>query len=285
MEKLTRVKFTNLDKVMYPRLRVTKAQVIEHYIKVAPRMLGFLRGRVIVTTRFPDGIEGEGFYEKDAPRGTPEWVETFKRYSETADKEINYIICNDLDTLLWLANLAALEIHIALSKVEAYEEPDIVLFDLDPEPPAGFSEAAEVALSLKEKLEALGFKAFVKTSGKKGLHVTLPIERGYGFHQTREFVYQFGRHLSRENPMVVSERSRSQEPGKVYIDYLQNSLGRTMICPYSLRAVEGATVSTPLEWGELRGLDPEKLNVFSVSKRMKDPWDGFWKERQRLEVG
>ena len=136
-------------------------------------------------------------------------METFKRYSETADKEINYIVCSDLDTLLWLANLAALEMHITLSKVEAYEEPDIVLFDLDPEPPAGFYEAAEVALSLKEKLEDLGFKVFVKTSGKKGLHVTMPFERGYSFHQTREFVHQFGRHLSRENPMIVSERSQS----------------------------------------------------------------------------
>jgi bifunctional non-homologous end joining protein LigD len=284
MERLTRVKFTNLDKVIYPRLRVTKAQVIEHCIKVAPWMLGFLRGRIVVTTRFPDGIEGEGFYEKDAPRGTPEWVETFKRYSETADREINYIICNDLDTLLWLANMAALEIHIALSKAETYEEPDIILFDLDPEPPAGFSEAAEVALSLKDKLDTLGFKAFVKTSGKKGLHVTMPIERGYSFHQTREFVHEFGKHLAREDAMIVSERSRSQEPGKVYVDYLQNSSGRTMICPYSLRAEEGATVSTPLHWGELKGLDPEKLNVFSVSKRKEDPWDSFWEERQRLEV-
>lgn len=285
MERLTRVRFTNLDKVMYPRLGVTKAQVIEHYIRAAPRMLGFLRGRVAVMTRFPDGVEGEGFYEKDAPRGTPEWVETFRRYSETSGREIEHVICNDLDTLLWLANLASLEIHVTLSKAEAYERPDIVLFDIDPEPPAGFPEAVEVALSLKEKLDALGFKSYAKTTGKKGLHVLLPIIDDYSFPQTREFVHQFGRHLSREDPMVVSERSRSQEPGKVYIDYLQNSSGRTMICPYSLRAEEGATVSTPLEWGELRSIDPEKLNVFSVSNRKKDPWDGFWEERQRLEVG
>ncbi|MCW4036595.1 MAG: non-homologous end-joining DNA ligase [Candidatus Bathyarchaeota archaeon] len=285
MERLTRVRFTNLDKVMYPGLGVTKAQVIEHYIRMAPRMLGFLRGRVVVTTRFPDGIEGKGFYEKDAPRGTPEWVETFRRYSETADREINHILCNDLDTLLWLANLAALEIHVTLSKAETYEEPDIVLFDIDPEPPAGFSEAVRVALSLEEELDALGFEAFVKTSGKKGLHVAMPMESGYKFSQTREFVHEFGRHLAREDAMVVSERSRSKEPGKVYIDYLQNSSGRTMICPYSLRAEEGAPVSTPLEWGELKGLDPKRLNIFSVSKRRMDPWDSFWKERHRLEVG
>ena len=285
MERLTRVRFTNLEKVMYPGLGVTKAQVIEHYIRVAPRMLGFLRGRVAVMTRFPDGVGGEGFYEKDAPRGTPGWVETFRRYSETSEREIDHVICNDLDTLLWLANLASLEIHVTLSKAEAYERPDIVLFDVDPEPPAGFPEAVEVALNLKDKLDALGFRAFVKTTGKKGLHVLLPIVDDYSFPQTREFVHQFGRHLSGEDPMVVSERSRSQEPGKVYIDYLQNSSGRTMICPYSLRAEEGATVSTTLEWGELRGIDPEKLNVFSVSKRKKDPWNGFWEARQRLEVG
>lgn len=285
MEKLTRVRFTNLDKVMYPELGVTKAQIIEHYIKVAPRMLFFLRDRITVMTRFPDGIKGEGFYEKNVPRGAPDWVETFKRYSETSGREIKYVICNDLETLLWLANLASLEIHVTLSKAETYGKPNLVLFDIDPEPPAGIEEAGEIALSLKEKLESLGFKSFVKTTGKKGLHVLLPIVNDYSFTQTREFVHQFGRHLSRENPRVVSERSRSQEPGKVYIDYLQNSRGRTMICPYSLRAEEGATVSTPLEWRELKGLNPKKLNVFSVSKIRKDPWDGFWEEKQRLEVG
>jgi bifunctional non-homologous end joining protein LigD len=284
MEELTRVRFTNLDKILYPELGISKSRVIEHYIKVAPRMLGFLDGRVVVMTRYPDGIGAEGFYEKDAPNGTPRWVETFSRRSDAADREIDHIVCNDLDTLLWMANLAALEMHITLSRVEDYERPDMLLFDIDPEPPAGIGEAVEVALLLKEKLDALGFRAYAKTTGKKGLHVVLPIFPEYTFRQTRGFVHQFGRHLARESDIVVSERAQSQDPGKVYIDYLQNSSGRTMICPYSLRAEPEATVSTPIGWRELRGLDPEELNVFTVTGRKEDPWEGFWEERQRLEV-
>lgn len=285
MEKLTKVRFTNLDKVLYPKLGVRKSQVIDYYIKIAPKMLGFLAERVVVLNRFPDGAEREGFYEKDAPKGTPSWVETFTRYSETAGREINYIVCNDLDTLIWLSNLAALEMHITLSRVEAYENPDQLLFDLDPEPPAAFDEAVDVAFILKESLDALGLKSYVKTSGKKGLHILLPIVVDYNFNQTREFTHQIGKHLARSSDIVASELSQSRDPGRVYIDYLQNSAGRTMICPYSLRAVPEATVSTPVEWRELRGLKPEKLNIFSVIEKKSEPWEEFWEDRQRLEVG
>jgi len=285
MERLTRVRFTNLDRVMYPGIGVSKSQVVEYYIRVAPKMLAFLEGRPVVRNRFPDGIGSEGFYEKDAPLGTPEWVETFTRHSETADRDVSYVVCGDLDTLLWLANLAALELHVPLSRVGAYERPDMVLFDLDPEPPLGYDEAVEVAFSLKEKLDALGFRAYPKTSGKKGLHVLLPVAADYTYRQTREFVHELGRHLARESEFVVSERAQSQDPGTVYIDYLQNSGGRTMVCPYSLRAEPGAPVSTPVDWGELRGLRPGELNIFSVTERKVDPWEGFWEDRQRLEVG
>jgi bifunctional non-homologous end joining protein LigD len=285
MERLTKFRFTNLDKILYPKLEVKKLNIIEYYIKIAPKMLGFLAERIVVLNRFPDGVEEKGFYEKDSPRGTPSWVETFARFSETSGREINYIVCNDLNTLLWLANLAALEMHIALSQVESYENPDQLLFDLDPEPPAGFNEAVEVAFTLKENLDSLGFKSYIKTSGKKGLHVLLPLVGDYNFSQTREFVHQFGKYLARDSDLVVSELSQSKDPGKVYVDYLQNSAGRTMICPYSLRAMPKATVSTPVEWGELKGLNPEKLNVFTVKERKKNPWAGFWEDRQRLEAG
>jgi len=285
MERLTKFRFTNLDKILYPKLNVKKLNVIEYYIKIAPKILSFLAKRIVVLNRFPDGVEEKGFYEKDSPGGTPPWVETFARFSETSGREINYIICNDLNTLLWLANLAALEMHIVLSQIESYEKPDQLLFDLDPEPPAGFNEAVEVAFTLKENLDSLGFKSYIKTSGKKGLHVLLPLVGDYNFSQTREFVHQFGKYLARDSDLVVSELSQSQDPGKVYVDYLQNSVGRTMICPYSLRATPQATVSTPIEWDELKGLNPEELNVFTVKERKKNPWAGFWENRQRLEVG
>lgn len=284
MKRLTKVRFTHLDKILYPELGVKKSKIIEYYIKVAPMMLGFLAERIVVLNRFPNGVGEEGFYEKDTPRGTPTWVETFTRYSKTAAREINYVICKDLDTLLWLANLAALEMHIVLSRVESYENPDQLLFDLDPEPPAGFDETVEVAFILKDSLDSLGLKSFIKTSGKKGLHILLPVVEDCNFSQTREFVHQFGKHLARESDMVVSELSQSRDPGKVYIDYLQNSAGRTMICPYSLRAVPKATVSAPIEWRELKGLKPEELNIFTVIERKSDPWERFWEDKQRLEV-
>lgn len=286
MDKLTKVEFTNLEKVFYPAEGIRKSQVIEYYIRAAPRMLGFLKGRAVVTQRFPDGIGKEGFYVKDAPLGTPSWVKTFRRYSESAERELNYVVCDDLDTLVWLANLAALEINIPLSRVDSFENPDLVLFDIDPEPPAGFSDAVGVALLLKEKLDSLGFRAYVKTSGKKGLHVVIPIIEKYTFKQTREFVHLIGKHLTGESEIVVSEFSQSRDPGTVFIDYTQNVSWKTMICPYSLRAESGAPVSAPLEWRELKkGLRREEFNIYSVLKRRRDSWENLLQDKQKLEVG
>jgi bifunctional non-homologous end joining protein LigD len=147
-KRLTKVEFSNLDKVLYPERKITKARIIEYYIKMAPKMLNLVAKRPIVLTRFPNGIDKEGFYEKDAPLGTPPWVETFRRYSETAQHDVNYILCNDLDTLIWLANIAALEIHMTLSRAESLLSPDLVLFDIDPEPPASARADAMQILKL-----------------------------------------------------------------------------------------------------------------------------------------
>jgi bifunctional non-homologous end joining protein LigD len=283
LDKLTKVRFTNLDKILYPAAGIKKAQIIEYYIKIAPLMLKFLADRPLVTTRFPDGVAQKGFYEKDAPKGTPSWVETFRRYSETAKRNLDYIVCNNLDTLLWLANLAALEIHIPLSKTGSYENPDIMLFDIDPEPPADINDAIEVAKLLKEILDKLSLKSYPKTSGKKGLHIVVPIVPEYTYEETRAFVHQIGKHLKKEHELVVSEFSRSQEPGKVYIDYSQNSVGKTMVCPYSLRATQNASVSIPLGWDKLqKGLKPQSFNIFSVVKIETNPWEDFWEQKQKL---
>ena len=282
-EKLTRVDFTNVDKILYPKLAITKAQVIEYYIRIAPKMLGLLAERPLSLTRFPDGVDKKGFYEKDIPSGTPSWVKTFNRYSETAQRGINYIVCNDLDTLLWLANLAALEIHMTLSRTHSFGSPDLVLIDIDPEPPASYQDAVEVALLLKENLDALGLRSYVKTSGKKGLHVVIPIAQEYTFRQSREFVHQIGEHLAKESKIVVAEFSRSRDPGTVFIDYLQNAHGRTMVCPYSLRATPTATVSMPLEWSEVKkGLNPEEFNILSARNIESNPWKDLLQDKQRL---
>lgn len=281
--KLTRVDFTNLEKVLYPELGITKTQVIEYYIRIAPKMLPYLANRPLSLTRFPDGVEKLGFYEKDTPAGTPTWVETFRRYSETAQRDINYVVCNDLDTLLWLANLAALEIHMTLSRKDSFERPDLALIDIDPEPPATFDDAAEVTLMVKEELDALGLKSYVKTSGKKGFHVVVPVVDEYTFRETREFVHQIGKQLAEGSETVVAEFSRSRDPGTVFIDYLQNSHGRTMISPYSLRATSAATLSMPLEWGEIRkGMNPEAFNLTTARAVSTDPWKDLLQHKQRL---
>lgn len=282
---LTKVEFTNLEKVLYPELGITKAQAIEYYVRIAPKMLELLVDRPLVMTRFPNGIDKEGFFEKDAPVGTPSWVETFRRFAETSQREISYVVCNNLDTLVWLANLAALEIHMTLSRIDSFESPDLVLFDLDPKPPSGFDEAATVALLLKQKLDALGLRSYVKTSGKNGLHVVVPIVDGYGFEQTREFVHRVAQGLGKESEIVVSEFTTAKKPGVVFIDYRQNSQGRTMICPYSLRATAKATVSMPLSWDDVKKrIKPAEFTLHTAVAIKDNPWKGLLTDRQKLEV-
>jgi bifunctional non-homologous end joining protein LigD len=284
-ELLTKVDFSNLNKVLYPTLAITKKQVIEFYIKMAPRILDLLKDRPMVTTRYPDGAESKGFYGKEAPPGTPKWVKTAKIYSHSTDRDVNYILVDDVDTLAWLGNMAALEIHMPLSRYDQREKPDFILFDIDPEPPADFQNAIEVALALKEKLDQIELDSYVKTSGKKGLHVVVPIEREYKFNVTREFAHIIGQHLATEMKNVVSEFPQTKEKGKVFVDYTQNSHGKTMVMPYGLRATPDATVSTPLEWKEVKkGLKPETLNLLTVLKRKEDPWKNILSKRQKLEV-
>jgi bifunctional non-homologous end joining protein LigD len=281
MERLTKVKLSNLDKVLYPELMLTKKEIIEYYIRVAPMMLPFLRERALVRTRYPDGIHAESFYEKDVPKGTPDWVMTFTKHSSTVNKDTRYVVCNDLDTLIWLANLAALELHIPLSRIHS-SKPDFVLFDLDPEPPADIKKTISTAYLLREKLNDLGLNSFVKTSGKKGIHIVVPIEPIYSFQQTKDFVHLIGTILAKEHEFIVSERAQTKDPGTVLVDYPQNADRATVIAPYSLRPIKEASVSTPLEWNELATLRPADLNIYSVLERKKQPWKGLWDESYHL---
>ena len=287
LKDLTKVNLKNLDKTFYPKNNITKGQVIEYYIRMAPKLLPLIADRPLVLTRYPDGIEGEtmSFFEKNAPEGTPQWVKIKTIYSQTSKRDVNYIVCNDLDTLIWLANLAALEIHMPFSKIDTLDKPDLLFFDVDPEPPATLSDAAEVALLLKDKLVDLGLTPYVKTSGKKGLHVVIPIEPEHPFEVTRAFVHKIGIELAKENDIVVSEFKDTKKPGKVFADYLQNSPLRTMVIPYSLRPTPNATVSAPLEWSEVKkGINPSNYNIFSVVTRSSNPWKDIFEKRCKLEI-
>ena len=257
---------------------------------MAPKILPIIKDRPLVLTRYPDGIKDSqlgktSFFEKNAPEGTPAWVKLYPIYSPTSKRDVKYILCNDLDTLIWLANLAALEIHMPFSAIHEINKPDLLFFDVDPEPPATLSDAAEVALQLKDKLLALGLTPFIKTSGKKGLHVVIPIEPEHSFEATRAFVHQIGIELAKNSDLIVSEFKDTKKPGKVFTDYLQNSPMRTMVIPYSLRPTPEATVSTPLEWSEVqKGLNPTDYTLFSVSKRTSNPWKEIFSKRCKLEI-
>jgi bifunctional non-homologous end joining protein LigD len=280
---LTRVNLTNLNREMYPALHVTKKEVITYYIRMAPRMLPFLRNRPLTMHRYPSGVGGEDFYEKDAPQGTPEYVELFTRYSETADREVHFVLCNNLDTLIWLANLASLELHVTLSSAASYDSPDLLLFDIDPEPPLSFDDTTDVAHTVHDRLEDAGIRSYVKTSGKKGLHIVVPLVPGYRFGEIRRFAHSMGKAIARDTNHVVAEFPHSQDPGTIFIDYLQNAHGKTMAAPYSLRATDGATVSTPLTWEELkRGIHPEDFNIRTMLSGSRDPWRDIFDTRQKI---
>ena len=287
LKDLTKVDLKNLDKIFYPKINVTKGQVVEYYIRMAPKILPVIADRPLVLTRYPDGIEGEtmSFFQKNAAEGTPDWVKIKEIYSPTSKRDVHYVVCNDLDTLIWLANLAALEIHMPFSKIDNLDKPDMLFFDVDPEPPATLSDAAEAALLLKDKLLDLGLTPFVKTSGKKGLHVVIPIEPEHAFEKARAFVHQIGVELAKESDMIVSEFKDTKKPGKVFADYLQNSPLRTMVIPYSLRPTPDATVSTPLDWGEVKkGINPSDYTISSVVKRTGNPWKDIFEKRCKLEI-
>ncbi len=283
LRDLTRVNLTNLSREMYPVLRVTKQEVITYYIRMAPRILPFVHNRPLTMHRFPGGVGGEAFYEKDAPQGTPDYVDLFTRYSETSDREVHFILCNNLDTLIWLANLASLELHVTLSMAAAYDSPDLLLFDIDPEPPLSFDDTIDAAIIVHERLAEVGMQSYVKTSGKKGLHIVVPLKAGYHFEEIRTFAHNLGKNIARDTPGVVSEFPHSQDPGTIFIDYLQNAHGKTMAAPYSLRATDGATVSAPLPWEELKhGIHPEDFNIRTMISGSKDPWRGIFDNRQTI---
>ena len=280
---LTRVRLTNLDKVMFPAAGITKNEVITYYIRMAPRMLQFIAGRPLTMHRYPGGVDGENFYEKDAPPGTPEYVTIFTRYSETADRDVHFVVCNNLDTLIWLANLASLEMHISLSTTMAYTTPDILLFDIDPEPPLIFDDVIELAHIVRGHLEDTDIRPYVKTSGKKGVHIIVPLVPGYRFDEVRAFAHNVGKEIAKDTPHVVSEFPHSQDPGTIFIDYLQNAHGKTMAAPYSIRGTPGATVSTPVRWEDLkRGVHAEDFNIRTLLPGTEDPWRGILDNRQKI---
>jgi bifunctional non-homologous end joining protein LigD len=259
-----RLSLSNLDKVLYPEVGFTKGQVIDYYTRVAPAVLPHLRDRPLTLKRYPNGVEGQYFYEKNAPSHRPEWVEVAP--IELRTKTIDFVLCNDLPTLVWLANLADLELHPSLSKADDIDRPAVMAFDLDPGPGAGLPECCEVAFILRDALERLGLECFPKTSGSKGIQVYAPLNvAGVDYdHGSKALSHALARHLEAQHPkLIVSQQKKELRKGKVLIDWSQNDENKTTVGVYSLRARERPTVSTPLAWDELE--DPAAL-VFEAAQ-------------------
>ncbi|QYC44832.1 Putative DNA ligase-like protein [Nonomuraea coxensis DSM 45129] len=259
---------SNLDKVLYPDCGFTKAEVIDYYTRIAPVLLPHLAGRPLTVKRYPNGVTGQFFFEKNAPEHTPDWVRrvNLPAPGSTKNREsIDFALVEDLPTLVYYANLAALELHVPQWRVDDDGEalpPDTIVFDLDPGAPATIVQCAEVALMLREALKAEGLAARPKTSGSKGMQLCADWDCG---EEPSAYARKLARLLEKEHPkQVVSVMAKAARPGKVFIDWSQNNPAKTTVAPYSLRARERPTVSTPLTWKEVESCEhPEDL-VFTA---------------------
>jgi bifunctional non-homologous end joining protein LigD len=248
-----RLSLANLEKELYPASGFTKADVLDYYRRAADVILPHLSGRALTLKRYPEGVDKDSFFEKRCPAHRPPWVKTAQISRRDADEAMTVCLVDDLATLMWVQNLAALELHVPLARAASPETPDAVVFDLDPGAGAGIPECARVALLLRDLFARLKLTGSVKTSGRKGLHLFVPLNRGEAtFAETKSFSRAVAETLQHDHPdLVTAKMARELRAGKVFINWSQNSASKTMVCVYSLRAEEQPTVSFPLTWPEV----------------------------------
>jgi bifunctional non-homologous end joining protein LigD len=252
-----RLSLSNLDKVLYPQAGFTKGEVIDYYARIAPVLLPHLSDRPASFIRYPNGVQTQGFFAKNAPKGTPDWVRTVRLPAPGSTKdrgELDYVVADDLATLVWLANLAAIEMHVPQWRVGprgAVHDPDLLVVDLDPGAPADVLACAEVALLVREYLATHGLTSYAKTSGSKGMQVYAPITPATD-RRTSDYAHEMAEALEQEHPkLILSRMAKNLRGGKVFLDWSQNNGAKTTVAPYSLRAREQPWVSTPLTWDEV----------------------------------
>jgi bifunctional non-homologous end joining protein LigD len=283
---------SNLNKVLYPKVGFTKGQVIDYYIRIAPVLLPHLRDRPLTMKRYPNGVEGEFFYEKNCPSHRPKWVKTAKVWSEGNNRMMNYCLAQDLPTLVWAANLADLELHTALSRKSDINRPTMMVFDLDPGSPADIVQCCQVGLWLRDLLDKMKLKSFAKTSGSKGLQVYVPLNTPMTYDQIKKVSRALAQYLEGEHvDLVTSNMSKAVRKGKVFVDWSQNDEHKTTICVYSLRAREEPTVSTPVTWDEVENCLKKKKadllkfrsdKVITRVQKMGDLFEPVEKLKQKL---
>lgn len=280
------VKLTNLNKLYWKKEGITKGQLIDYYRSVFDLILPFLKDRPLSLNRHPNGIDGPNFFQKDLDTDQiPDWIHTEPMYSESNDKNIDYLVCNDLPTLLWMANLGCIEINPWLSTYKAEENPVFAVMDLDPNDVDDFSEVVRVALTARSILEKMAVKSWIKTSGSRGLHIFIHVGGEYDYEIIKKFIQYLGQMILKEHPETTSlERSPSKRKKKIYLDFLQNRRGQTIAAPYSARPKPGATVSAPLEWDEVNEtLDIKAFTIFNILERVKEKGD-LWKDIAKEKI-
>ena len=248
------LKLTNLDKVLYPKAGFSKGEVVDYYAKVAPAMIPHLAKRAVTLRRFPEGVEDldAAFFEKRCPKHRPKWVKTAKVKAGPEAGTIDFCVCDSLPTLIWMAQLAAIELHPSLSLGRAPTRPTVLVFDLDPGPPADIVDCCRVALRLREMFGHFGVQSFPKTSGSKGMQVYVPLNKKTSYDVTKPFAKAIAQLLEKQTPdLVVSKMKKVERGGKIFVDWSQNHQRKTTIAVYSLRARERPTVSTPVSWEEV----------------------------------
>ncbi len=287
-----KLRLSNLDKLMYPKAGFTKGQVVDYYARIAPVLLPHLHGRPLTLKRYPNGVEGMHFYEKNCPEHRPEWVQVAPIWSPGNNKWMNYCLAQDLPTLVWAANLADIELHTSLSLSKDMMRPTFIVFDLDPGAPANIVQCCRVGLWVSETFGRFGLDSFAKTSGSKGLQVYVPLNTAVTYDKTKLFAHELARLLERQHPeLVVSDMKKALRVGKIFVDWSQNDDYKTTVCVYSLRAKERPTVSTPVRWEEvekcLKKEDPELLTfpsdeVLRRVDKMGDLFEPVLTKKQKL---
>ncbi|MDD3890421.1 MAG: non-homologous end-joining DNA ligase [Syntrophomonadaceae bacterium] len=267
---------SNLDKIIWPQEGYTKGDMIKYYTEIAPFILKHLQNRPMVFTRYPDGIEGKHFYQKNAPRYLPDWINTFNWYSQESMRNIKFILAEEKATLAWLANQACIVMHPWLSTTSNLEYPDFAILDIDPSPGSLYTDVIKISLVIKDLLDELNLISFLKTSGAKGLHIYIPIDNTYTYADIRQFTNTVASLIVRLLPAIATiERTVDNRGDKIYIDYLQNVKGKTLCSVYSLRAEHGATVSTPLNWNEVSHVMPTDFTIKTIFPRLQTVGDLF----------
>ena len=288
-----RLQVSNLNKVLFPKAGFTKGDVIDYYIRISPVLLPHLKKRPLTLKRYPNGVEAPFFYEKKCPSHRPSWVNIAKVWSEGNQADIHFCMANDLPTLVWAANLADLELHTSLSRYPKVEVPTMVVFDLDPGPPADIVLCCQIGMRLREILEELGLECYPKTSGSKGLQVYVPLNRTTTYENTKLFAKTIAERLEAEYPkLVVSRMAKALRKGKVFVDWSQNDDHKTTVCVYSLRAKETPTVSTPVKWSEVETAFKKKdaqilvfrsNDVLTRVEKFGDLFEPVLKQKQSLK--